>query len=109
MLFKGTFNETALQDLQQIYQKITSGLTCSIGFGKTLQEVYLALKLAKAEPGEELHGRDRDCIKIVLQLTHPFTNEQRAQIEAFFTPATIEVAELLNLQTIRDEARLRRS
>lgn len=52
MLFKGSFDEKALQDLRQIYQKITSGLTCSIGYGKSLQEVYLALKLAKAEPGK---------------------------------------------------------
>jgi hypothetical protein len=52
MLFKGPFDETALQELRQMYQKITSGLTCSIGYGKTLKEAYLALKLAKAEPGK---------------------------------------------------------
>ena len=52
MLFKGPFDEQALQTLQQMYQRITSGFTCSIGYGKSLQEVYLALKLAKAEPGK---------------------------------------------------------
>lgn len=52
MLFKGPFNETVLQDLRQMYQEITPGLTCSIGYGRSLQEVYLALKLAKAEPGK---------------------------------------------------------
>ena len=52
ILFKGHFNETGLQELQQIYHTSTSGMSCSIGFGRSLQEVYLALKIAKAEPGK---------------------------------------------------------
>jgi len=52
MLFKGAFNEATLYTLQGIYQKNTAGMTCSIGYGKTLLEAYLALKLAKAEPGK---------------------------------------------------------
>jgi hypothetical protein len=52
MFFKGPFDEKVLQNLRQMYHRLTSGLTCSVGFGKTLQEVYLALKLAKAEPGK---------------------------------------------------------
>ncbi|MGI9057469.1 MAG: mCpol domain-containing protein [Ktedonobacteraceae bacterium] len=52
ILFKGCFNETALQELQRIYHSITSGMTCSIGFGRSFREVYLALKLAKTEPGK---------------------------------------------------------
>ncbi len=52
ILFKGNFNESALHALQQIYQKTTSGLTCSIGYGRSLREVYVALKFAKAEPGK---------------------------------------------------------
>ena len=52
MLFKGALNEATLYTLQGIYQKNTAGMTCSIGYGKTLLEAYLALKLAKAEPGK---------------------------------------------------------
>jgi len=52
ILFKGCFSEVGIHTLQQMYQNITSGMTCSIGYGKSFQEVYLALKLAKAEPGK---------------------------------------------------------
>lgn len=51
ILFKGGFNQAALQELQHIY-KNAAGMTCSIGFGRSFQEVYLALKLAKTEPGK---------------------------------------------------------
>lgn len=50
LLFKGRFDGQTLQTMQKMYQSLTSGLTCSIGFGKTIREVYLALKLAKIEP-----------------------------------------------------------
>lgn len=60
ILFKAALDEAALRKLQQIYHSRTSGLTysmgsgltCSIGYGKSLREVYLALKLAKLEPGK---------------------------------------------------------
>ncbi len=52
ILFKAEFDEPTLYVLQQMYQKKTSGLTCSIGYGKSFREVYLALKLAKLEPGK---------------------------------------------------------
>ncbi len=60
ILFKAAFDESTLRTLQQIYHSKTasltysmgSGLTCSIGYGKSLREVYLALKLAKLEPGK---------------------------------------------------------
>jgi minimal CRISPR polymerase domain len=60
ILFKAAFEEPTLRKLQQIYYSKTSaltysmgsGLTCSIGYGKSLREVYLALKLAKLEPGK---------------------------------------------------------
>ncbi len=52
MLFKGAFNEAILYTMQEIYHKHTVGMTCSIGYGKTLLEAYLALKLAKAERGK---------------------------------------------------------
>lgn len=52
LLFRGCFAEDALREMQGMYQDITSGLTCSIGYGRSFKEVYLALKLAKAEPGK---------------------------------------------------------
>ncbi len=52
ILFKANFDEATLHSLQQIYQTKTSGLTCSIGYGKSFREVHLALKLAKLEPGK---------------------------------------------------------
>jgi minimal CRISPR polymerase domain len=60
ILFKAEIDEPTLRMLQQIYHSKTasltyslgSGLTCSIGYGKSLREVYLALKLAKLEPGK---------------------------------------------------------
>lgn len=52
ILFKGKFSHERLRELQNLYRKITSGLTCSIGYGRSFQEVYLALKLAKTQPGK---------------------------------------------------------
>ena len=42
-----------LEELQRIYTDKTNGMTCSIGYGKTLREAYLALKLAKTKPGKQ--------------------------------------------------------
>ncbi|HMQ83995.1 MAG TPA: mCpol domain-containing protein [Saprospiraceae bacterium] len=52
LLFKGRFSYNELLAMQTTYSKLTSGYTCSIGFGKTLQETYLAMKIAKATPGK---------------------------------------------------------
>jgi hypothetical protein len=52
LLFKGRFDEITLRAMQQIYQEATSGLTCSVGYGRSFQEVYLALKMAKNQPGK---------------------------------------------------------
>jgi hypothetical protein len=52
ILFRGRCDAPFLNELQRIYQSITAGLTCSIGYGRTFREVYLALKLAKARPGK---------------------------------------------------------
>lgn len=52
LLFKGQFSMVMLKKLQEQYLKDTGGNTCSIAFGKTLQETYLAMKLAKATPGK---------------------------------------------------------
>ncbi|NMG60822.1 mCpol domain-containing protein [Geitlerinema sp. P-1104] len=46
LLFKGQFSRSDLNQMQTIYEDKT-GLTCSIGYGKSLQETYIALKRAK--------------------------------------------------------------
>ncbi|WP_254444731.1 mCpol domain-containing protein [Anabaena sp. UHCC 0187] len=52
LLFKGNLPEEKLLEMQAIYSQSTPGLTCSIGYGRSFQEVYLALKLAKTQPGK---------------------------------------------------------
>ena len=52
LLFKGRFMYEELKEFQEIYNRETRGLTCSIGYGQSFQEVYLALKLAKSQPGK---------------------------------------------------------
>lgn len=52
ILFKGRVNAAFLDDLQRTYLMRTGGLTCSIGYGRSFREVYLALKMAKAQPGK---------------------------------------------------------
>lgn len=52
LLFRGTFSRSELEEFQSIYNSVTSGLTCSIGYGNSFQEVYLAMKLAKTVPGK---------------------------------------------------------
>lgn len=53
VLFYGQPSLQLLKDLQHLYAVESDGLTCSIGYGKSLREVYLALKLAKTEPGKQ--------------------------------------------------------
>lgn len=53
LLFKGSFTFAELEKFQEQYKGETKGHTCSIGFGKTFQEVYIALKIAKSQPGKE--------------------------------------------------------
>lgn len=52
LLFRGKISAEDLKRLQEIYYETTSGLTCSIGYGRSFQEVYLALKIAKTQPGK---------------------------------------------------------
>lgn len=52
LLFKGNLQEDMLLEMQAMYSQLTPGLTCSIGYGRSFQEVYLALKLAKTQPGK---------------------------------------------------------
>ncbi|NJN89608.1 MAG: mCpol domain-containing protein [Leptolyngbyaceae cyanobacterium SL_5_14] len=51
ILFKGCFSKIDLQNMQKIYHGKTQR-TCSIGYGWTLQSAYVALKIAKAQPGK---------------------------------------------------------
>lgn len=51
LLFKGRFSRKTLVEYQRKYAEMTN-LSCSIGYGRTFQEVYLALKYAKTEPGK---------------------------------------------------------
>jgi len=48
MLIKGKLNFKNLEELKNIYKEETKGLTCSIGYGLSLRDTYMALKLAKA-------------------------------------------------------------
>ncbi len=52
LLFKGDFTYQDIESFQKIYRDETRCLTCSIGIGKSFHEVYLALKLAKSQPGK---------------------------------------------------------
>jgi hypothetical protein len=52
LLFSGRFTKTELEEFRGIYNTETSGMTCSIGYGKSFQEVYLAMKIAKTTPGK---------------------------------------------------------
>jgi hypothetical protein len=52
LLFTGDFSRDELESMQGIYSSETSGLTCSVGYGNSFQEVYLALKRAKTHPGK---------------------------------------------------------
>jgi minimal CRISPR polymerase-like protein len=52
LLFRGHYDEAALRQLQALFFKTSGGRTCSIGFGRTPRETYIALKIAKAQPGK---------------------------------------------------------
>jgi minimal CRISPR polymerase-like protein len=52
LLFKAAYLPDAIENLRRIYFRGTGGLTCSVGFGGTPREAYVALKMAKASPGK---------------------------------------------------------
>ncbi|MEN8444332.1 MAG: mCpol domain-containing protein, partial [Cyanobacteria bacterium J06555_13] len=53
LLFKGYFSKAELEEMQKIYKEVTQqNLTCSIGYGWSFEEVYMAMKMAKAQPGK---------------------------------------------------------
>ena len=66
LLFRGTFDPSALERLRGLYRETSGGRTCSIGFGTTPKAAYVALKMAKASPGKDavvgvvLDGEDKE-------------------------------------------------
>jgi len=54
MLLRGRLSFKDLKKIQEIYKETTDSLTCSIGFGKTSKDAYMALKLAKANPQKNM-------------------------------------------------------
>lgn len=55
ILFKAQYDKSFLNVLQRIYKEKT-GLCSSIGYGKTLKETTIALRLAKAKRGDSIVG-----------------------------------------------------
>lgn len=55
VLFKAQYNQDLLRAIQDKYTEMT-GLSSSIGFGKTLKEASIALRLAKARKGNSIVG-----------------------------------------------------
>ena len=55
ILFKAHYQVSLLNELQRIYRDKT-GLTGSIGYGRTLPEVALAMRLSKAKGGDSVMG-----------------------------------------------------
>ncbi|MCG5061579.1 MAG: mCpol domain-containing protein [Limnoraphis sp. WC205] len=55
ILFKSKYNSDLLRTIQNKYTEIT-GLSSSIGYGKTLKEATIALRLAKARKGNSVVG-----------------------------------------------------
>jgi hypothetical protein len=53
ILFKGTYSSDALDELRALYAHVSGGHTCSIGFGRTPKDTYVAMKMAKAMPGKD--------------------------------------------------------
>lgn len=53
MLFRGAYHADVLEELRSTYARVSAGRTCSIGFGRTPKEAYVALKMAKATPGKD--------------------------------------------------------
>lgn len=55
VLFKAQYNHSLLSQIQKVYRELT-GLSSSIGFGKTLREATVAMRLAKAQKGDSIVG-----------------------------------------------------
>ncbi len=55
ILFKARYSASLLRKLQKVYREKT-GLCSSIGYGRTLREATVALRLAKAQGGDSIVG-----------------------------------------------------
>jgi hypothetical protein len=55
VLFKAQYSHSLLSQIQKVYRELT-GLSSSIGFGKTLREATVAMRLAKAQKGDSIVG-----------------------------------------------------
>ena len=55
LLFKAPYRNSLIGDIQARYKDLT-GLDSSIGFGRTLKESTIALRLAKSQPGDSVIG-----------------------------------------------------
>lgn len=53
MLFVGAYHQDTLEQMKKTYADLSGGYTCSIGFGRSAREAYIALKMAKARPGKD--------------------------------------------------------
>ncbi len=53
LFFQGKYHVEALEELRYTFNLVSGGRTCCIGFGKTPREAYVALKMAKANPGKD--------------------------------------------------------
>lgn len=52
ILFRGIYETDAIEELRSTYVRMSGGRTCSVGFGGTPKEAYVALKMAKATLGK---------------------------------------------------------
>lgn len=66
ILFKAKYDPVLVRELQRVFAKHT-GLSSSVGFGETLREAAIALRLAKSKRGDSMIG-------IALKKTNDSTN-----------------------------------
>ena len=52
LLFEGHYDEAALKSLQDLFFEHSGGNTCSIGYGISPKDAYVAMKMAKAYSGK---------------------------------------------------------
>lgn len=68
IFFRGKYRSGMLEELQELFEE-RAGQSCSIGFGPTPRDAYVAMKLAKARPGKRaivgLETRDTSRVESV--------------------------------------------
>ncbi len=55
ILFRASYQQSLISELQKVYKE-KIGLNSSIGYGKTLREATIAIRLAKARQGDSVVG-----------------------------------------------------